>query len=753
MPSPALRPQARAYLDGLFGRKRGDAAASAAADKLIALLDASDAPDDDLIAAVRDALGAHVAALQGRPLADAELDAAVLALMLRHRDDAQPTRAASVAPAAPRETATARPPLRSPHKYAGAGASPAAPTRAAASASGPLRHAHPARDSPRFNAAAMEFKPRDVSGAMAATAGSAATRTMAAPCPASAVDAWVPGDASARDQAGAAGSADNEADDEDDEADDDDEFSPFARGAAAHHARAPDAPGDPPWAPAAYAPDGALPAPALSSPVSLAGNACRAPPHALSPLQVFCDVLVEHNAGLFVGDADAAQRIQGELERNNYDVQATLQLLRDAHRGTATTARAAPPAVAERAAVASGVHVVSRDAFFRNGADTAQDGAAGARICRYFMAGECRRSDCRFSHDVNRALCRFWLRGQCLNDPCSFLHDLDALSALASSMSIAPQPVAADSGGPAGAAQRRGVHTAPAPPPPLAAEPLRAPGLAAATSSRWTAAVQRTPAHSAQTLVARGAAATVPMHAHQRPVVNAYATVPAAARPSLARRRGNRVPLRPPTLIPTLSTGTALASEFGKLRTSLAAQSKRRGGAADTREEAAWKTTQALVRERHTRIREQLLVAAGGDAGGWGGSAQASDEPGAKGMRGQWLGANLGVCLGVARPRNVAGGAQALSLEERAEALLDMHGLHAAEAVQACEHFLLALEQEGFRGLAFLGVGTGKHTDGRHGSRARGGKVAGLVGEFLRSWEYPHADYDGMIACDALTHL
>lgn len=36
-----------------------------------------------------------------------------------------------------------------------------------------------------------------------------------------------------------------------------------------------------------------------------------------------------------------------------------------------------------------------------------------SRMCRYYLAGECRRADCRFSHDVDRALCRFWLRGQC----------------------------------------------------------------------------------------------------------------------------------------------------------------------------------------------------------------------------------------------------------------------------------------------------------------------------------------------------
>ncbi|KAK0542717.1 hypothetical protein OC845_006484 [Tilletia horrida] len=57
-----------------------------------------------------------------------------------------------------------------------------------------------------------------------------------------------------------------------------------------------------------------------------------------------------------------------------------------------------------------------------------------SRVCRYFLAGECRRFDCRFSHDLGRALCRFWLRGQCLNDPCGFLHDYDVVNKLARGM-------------------------------------------------------------------------------------------------------------------------------------------------------------------------------------------------------------------------------------------------------------------------------------------------------------------------------
>ena len=48
--------------------------------------------------------------------------------------------------------------------------------------------------------------------------------------------------------------------------------------------------------------------------------------------------------------------------------------------------------------------------------------------CRHLLLnGECRRSDCAFSHDFATTTCRFWLQGECINsaESCHFLHDLD----------------------------------------------------------------------------------------------------------------------------------------------------------------------------------------------------------------------------------------------------------------------------------------------------------------------------------------
>ena len=45
------------------------------------------------------------------------------------------------------------------------------------------------------------------------------------------------------------------------------------------------------------------------------------------------------------------------------------------------------------------------------------------QICRHFMAGECYRSDCWFSHNIDALVCKFWLSGSCYKgDKCEFSH-------------------------------------------------------------------------------------------------------------------------------------------------------------------------------------------------------------------------------------------------------------------------------------------------------------------------------------------
>ncbi|WFC94667.1 hypothetical protein MBRA1_001301 [Malassezia brasiliensis] len=630
----AARPATQAYLCALLGRSHADPGVQEPVKQILEQLEQAPESDERAMDTLRSTLGDAIHSAQRRTMNDTELDAAVLALMLRHRDDTQiasprPARRRVVGAAASPRTAPARPAAeavraaaRAPpaSSVAGEGAGTAQPAVAA-----PTPASVPARDAsdpfPRLSVAAASFTP-------SAAAAPAFTPRSAVPPPTFVNEVSESGEASGDD-------------------DEDDEFSPFASAKAA--------PADP----------------LVPEPVFVPGAELAVP---LAPLDVFCTMLLTEHPELFGDELHTApQQIQAALERNHYDVQATMQTLQEARRTNTPLIASALP-----------------------GEMPAQDALGGARVCRYFLAGECRRSDCRFSHDLNKALCRFWLRGQCLNDPCSFLHDFDALSVLASSLSVDDEP----------------------PPPPR--DEVVVPGIVRQrldpAQTRWAAAAASPRPARAQAAASRSARAAAP------PAGGAVRTV------------SRRLALRPPTLLPTLSTGTALASEMSKLRAKYP--------------DASWEAIEAMVHARHQRLREQLLVGAGGDAGGWGSSAQASDERGAQGVRGRRAGGGLGLYLGVARAANIAPYTRhALSLEERMEAFLDLHGLYASEAVQATERFLLALEAEHFRGLAYLGVGAGKH------SRTKSSKIQTQVRAFLHSWGYPMAEYDGVIVCDPCTHL
>lgn len=47
-------------------------------------------------------------------------------------------------------------------------------------------------------------------------------------------------------------------------------------------------------------------------------------------------------------------------------------------------------------------------------------------VCRHYLQGNCRRSDCGFSHDVEGKVCKFWINGGCLKgNECEFMHGID----------------------------------------------------------------------------------------------------------------------------------------------------------------------------------------------------------------------------------------------------------------------------------------------------------------------------------------
>ncbi|KAJ7281863.1 hypothetical protein C8J57DRAFT_1433618 [Mycena rebaudengoi] len=338
----------------------------------------------------------------------------------------------------------------------------------------------------------------------------------------------------------------------------------------------------------------------------------------------------------------------------------------------------------------------------------------GNRVCRYFVAGECLRADCRFSHDLERALCRFWLRGTCAKqDNCEFLHHLPKdvdMSSLSAAMSRANVPPGT---GPLA------MHTAPPP------DDFPALGMDGGKSrrggygyndpgrTRFSAAVKKTvPLTAAQltdpTLIARreamGHSADNLYHRSAIVAAAGVAAPESCVRPRCCPRcrRARR--------------STACTCRTARARCSSARRGMRacrgrrtRGGAGTGRRRSGL----VLVRER-AKLAEQAVRSR--DAG-W------SDDPGDRASRGRSCGGGLG------------------------------HGLHSNEATEVLEEFLLALEQEHFYGLAYVVVGEEKHTGtqdvARGASRAR---LATGVREWVHRWGYPWSERDGIICVDALTH-
>ncbi|KAI0629184.1 hypothetical protein C8Q77DRAFT_1161369 [Trametes polyzona] len=473
----------------------------------------------------------------------------------------------------------------------------------------------------------------------------------------------------------------------------------------------------------------------------------------------------------------APSELEEALAANGYDFERAMTWLVDRSLPSHTT-----PSQPRVQSVGNRVMVVQRDGMMRGGRAAfhgpqgrnggrfvnGRPAPGGNRVCRYFLAGECLRADCRFSHDLERALCRFWLRGTCAKgETCEFLHhlpqeiDVSGLNNAMSRMDIHNGQQESKAGAPldefpslnhtAGRenGNRRGGHGF-----------GRGDASFDPSRTRFAAAVKR-PAPQAQvpkdpaTLAARREA----MGTSAEPLNPNTAIV--APKPS------PRIKLRPPSLLPTLPTGEAVnklymayrqrALRLGAARNaclSRAADAWRRGdGAAakrfsreghDLNAKMAAEMVEAagkLVRER-ARLAEQAVRAR---------DVSWSDDPGDRSVRGRICGAGLGVMLGIASQS--IGGDTKLTPEERTEGMLDLHGLHAAEATEVLEEFLLALEREHFYGLAFLIVGEEKHTGTQDPARgASKTRLATGVREWLHMWGYPWSERDGVICVDPLTH-
>ncbi|KAG5645726.1 hypothetical protein DXG03_005422 [Asterophora parasitica] len=401
----------------------------------------------------------------------------------------------------------------------------------------------------------------------------------------------------------------------------------------------------------------------------------------------------------------------------------------------------------------------------------------GNRVCRYFMAGECLRADCRFSHDLERALCRFWLRGTCAKqEACEFLHhlpkdaDISSLNIAMARANIAPGtgPLAAHTGPPpddfpvlgydsinggangAGRGRRGGYDRA-----------YNDPGRTRFSNAVKKPAPAPNPTSTNNTntdpaIAARmGGPSADLLHHHGRSAI-------------VAPRASPRLKLRAPQLLPTLPTGEAVNSMYMTYR-SRALQLGAARNACLSRAADAWRRGDGAAAKRFSREGHDLNAKMGVEMAGAAAKlvrerakvaeqavrardATWSDDPGDRGARGNACGGGFGVCLGVAGRDSVGDGGKSSS-EERMEAMLDLHGLHSNEATEVLEQFLLALENEHFYGLAYAIVGEEKHTGtqdvARGASRAR---LATGVREWLHRWGYPWSERDGIICIDPLTH-
>ena len=300
------------------------------------------------------------------------------------------------------------------------------------------------------------------------------------------------------------------------------------------------------------------------------------------------------------------------------------------------------------------------------------------------------------SHDFERALCRFWLRGTCAKgETCEFLHAL---------------PTNIDVNNITNAMTRTDLNNQGRLPQESSPPPDEFPTLDRANGSATNkkGAGYGNPGHHdpGRTRFATAVKKPAPAPRNEPGVARRDSGDPVHHRVTVvAPRPSPRLKLRPPTLLPTLPTGESVNKMYMSYR-SRALQLGAARNACLSRAADAWRRGDGAAAKRFSREGHELnakMSTEMADAAGQlvkeraklaeqavrGRDPAWSDDPGDRTSRGKVVGGGLGVCLGIARLD--VGGAEKLSPEERTEVTLDLHGLHANEATEVLESFLLAV--------------------------------------------------------------
>ncbi|GAA5991131.1 hypothetical protein JCM11641_004041 [Rhodosporidiobolus odoratus] len=494
----------------------------------------------------------------------------------------------------------------------------------------------------------------------------------------------------------------------------------------------------------------------------------------------------DHLHSIFAGSDIPEPLLEDALTQSGYDVDKAIEFIIDTQLGARPPGALAPglealPPQPSRAAGATGSRplIISRDSFDSFGGGTGGRGSnsprwgsrpgtpsggdqasrgVGGRVCRFYLAGNCLRSDCKFSHDVGKAVCKFWLRGHCLKGDgrCDFLHTI-------------PPIMRADFE--ARTQQRQAMMQPPPEAGPDEGPELDFPTLGDAPRSRrplggTSRTVQLDPARTRFAgAVKFGQKTAVPLPL--RSGAGQSAGLGGAARDSLpAPRKSARLNLRPPALLPTLPTGQSLAALYIRYRQNFlelganrnkclakAAECWKRGDGAGarkwSREAQDWSKQVAIegrdsalrIVEERKRILKEAIDANEGRSG------TTDDAPDRK-ARGHERGG--GICLGVVS-QAVLPDERSLTEDERTEVALDLHALHTDEAIGFMGDFLLKLEAQQFRGIAYVLIGQQKHSGSLAPDRAEAAgrlRLEQATTEFLSDQGWAWNNFGGILAVD-----